>query len=195
MLRKFIVLAVSLCLLTIIAGIASAQDTPPPPVENLCDAGQPWDDGRCNIPGHEGASALAWECGYYMARVLDGRIAASDVPTQCEHLVKQALNELCRGTDIIEEGFIACIRSDGTGSVYFDINEFEGQRLPFDITLPIFEIRFFDVEVEPSQCPDVTGFELISVFAPGYFGIFSADERASLGLGGWMCFYVNELMF
>lgn len=195
MLRKFIVLATLSCLLLLMVGIAAAQDTPAQPIDNLCDAGQAWDDGRCNIPGHDGASALAWECGYYMARVLDGRLSASDVPTQCEHLVKRALNELCRSTAVFEEGFIACIRSDGTGSVYFDVSQFEGEELPFDITVPFIEIRFFENEPQESDCPVLQGFFLVDIFMPGYFGVFTAEERASLGIGSWMCFYINEDIF
>jgi hypothetical protein len=42
-----------------------------------------------------------------MARVLDRRLATSDVPSQCQHLVKVGLSEICCETDAFEEGFIA----------------------------------------------------------------------------------------
>jgi hypothetical protein len=201
MIQKFITFVALLCLL-VIGGSAGAQNTttPPLPVDNLCDAGQAWDDGRCAIPGHEGASALAWECGYYMARVLDGRISASQVPAQCQHLVR-TLSEICRALtedDFTEEGFFACIRSNRTGSVYIDPSFFPEEDFPpgFDASQAFIEIRFVANEpLDEEDCPVVSGYVLINVFPAGFFEVFTEAERASLGLGGWMCFYVDPDFF
>jgi hypothetical protein len=56
-------------------------------VDNLCDAGEAWDDGRCDIPGYEGASAEAWECGWYMARYWDKRFTFEQVTEKCRRYI------------------------------------------------------------------------------------------------------------
>mgnify|MGYP005842164379 CR=1 FL=1 len=196
--RKLILIS-SLVFMLITSVVARAQDVPTDPVDNLCDAGQAWDDGRCDIPGHEGATALAWECGYYMARVLDGRLDASAVPTQCAHLVR-GLSEICRLIDELEGvRIVACIRSDQTGSVYLDFSGIPPEDIPsefpFTGRMSLIEVRF--VSFDPlvmNPCPVVPGYEIENLFPAGFFGIFTAEERASLGLRELMCIYMNELV-
>jgi hypothetical protein len=68
------------------------------PVDNLCDAGQAWDDGRCEFDGYEGARALTWTCGWYMARYWDGRFSAQDIPDFCQHYIPASASSLLIST-------------------------------------------------------------------------------------------------
>ncbi len=192
MMRRMFWVALMLVLAFAISavGIAGAQDSEP--VDNLCDAGQAWGDGRCNIPGHDGASALAWECGFYMARVLDGRLSQSDLPTQCRHLLENGgVGGLCVSGYEEEGGYNweYCFFSDQTG---YYAEEYDGEWY----TLELF--RFISEDPDPSQgavCPEIDG------WFPSYGGPlddwvwdegYTEEELSSLGLLPFYCAYGNE---
>jgi hypothetical protein len=173
-----------LALAVLFALPASAQDAPatPEPVDNLCDDGQLWDDGRCDIPGYPGASDLAWTCGWYMARIFDGRLSASALPRWCAHLITTGggsggVDELCRE---IAPGNILCFRSDQTG----------------DLTVsgtPFIQYRFLPSNPgSAANCPAVPGLTALIVEATTVqLTRFSADELfIQLGLGPYYCLYV-----
>jgi hypothetical protein len=193
MTRKSLFMLCLLAALLILAGVVGAQEETTP-VDNLCDAGQLWDDGRCAIPGHEGASELAWRCGYYIARLNDGRLAAGDIPTECAHLITP-VSVLCKLTpadSLVGEGYIACIRSDQSGGASINPDMLP-EGFPEElINVSVFEVRFVPDMLSP--CPVVPGyFSFGSPVPAGFFEVFTGEERASLGLYGFMCFYINEL--
>jgi hypothetical protein len=69
-----------------VAGIALAQSTPAEdPKDNVCYAGGVW-ESRCDWPT-DAEDEWAWNCGWYYARVLDGRIGAEEAPSTCKLLI------------------------------------------------------------------------------------------------------------
>jgi hypothetical protein len=90
--RHLFILLALLALLAVSVVSAAAKDegdiVPGTPADNLCYEGGAWDDGRCDIPPHGGSTALAWTCGWYMARYYAGVFTASDVISECQHHIK-----------------------------------------------------------------------------------------------------------
>jgi hypothetical protein len=69
-----------------VASITLAQSTPAEdPKDNTCYAGGVW-EGKCDWPT-EAEDKWAWTCGWYYARVLDGRIGAEEAPVECKLLI------------------------------------------------------------------------------------------------------------
>lgn len=177
------------------AAAALAQgDAEEPPVDNLCDEGELWGDGRCQIPQIPGATELAWRCGWYAARILDGRLPASALPTACQPAMTDLLTTLPPVLEICkldsEEGaqVTICVRSDQTGSIFDDDEELE---FPFEIIL-----RFIpEFPQGPEDCPSVPGYEPIFPLTASElindFG-FTSEELASLGLLPFACAYLPE---
>lgn len=50
------------------------------PIDNWCDAGGPWSDGRCT-------SEWYWTCGWYMVRFESGEIGRFEVNSACNSLL------------------------------------------------------------------------------------------------------------
>lgn len=53
--------------------------------DNACYAGGAW-EGKCDWPT-EAETEWAWNCGWYYARVFDGRLSATQAPADCKFLV------------------------------------------------------------------------------------------------------------
>jgi hypothetical protein len=71
-----------------VASITLAQSEPAQtPTENACYAGGAW-DGKCDWPT-EAEDNWAWTCGWYYARVIDGRIGAAQAPATCKFVAEQ----------------------------------------------------------------------------------------------------------
>jgi hypothetical protein len=71
-----------------VASITLAQSEPAQtPTENACYAGGEW-DGKCDWPT-EAEDNWAWTCGWYYARVIDGRIGAAQAPETCKFVAEQ----------------------------------------------------------------------------------------------------------
>lgn len=51
------------------------------PSENACYAGGVWEN-KCDWPT-DAEDAWAWNCGWYLARLVDGRINLNQYPTEC----------------------------------------------------------------------------------------------------------------
>lgn len=91
--RHLMILFVLLVAILAVVSPAAAQPNPGnpepgTPADNLCYEGGAWDDGRCDIPPHNGATNLAWVCGWYMARYYAGIFSASQVIPECQHYLK-----------------------------------------------------------------------------------------------------------
>jgi hypothetical protein len=85
--RVLITLFVLLAALSV-ASITLAQSEPvQTPTENACYAGGAW-DGKCDWPT-EAEDNWAWTCGWYYARVIDGRIGAAQAPETCKFVAEQ----------------------------------------------------------------------------------------------------------
>jgi hypothetical protein len=86
-----LVLAILFLLIFSVAFAAAEASTPAlgTPEDNACNPGGPWDDGRCNIPQIPGATELAWECGWYFARIRAGTLPQSALHDDCAHLLVQ----------------------------------------------------------------------------------------------------------
>lgn len=182
----------SLCLtIFVLVSVPSvvAQDAPPSPPDNLCDAGQAWDDGRCQIPQFPGATELAWECGWYLARVRDGRLSTAQVPEQCRHLL-QTLVEICKSETYSGEGWTytreLCLRSDQTGT-----DQSFGDYEP----IPPYQLRFVEDLQDGAGCPEVAGYILIYWGETVYLaqklrdGFSSRDLFEVLNLLPYYCVY------
>lgn len=65
-----------IAILLLLAIVVVAQDMPT--VDNWCDAGGVWDDGRCN-DGDEYQQEWHWTCGWYMAQVDKGMFTIEDL--------------------------------------------------------------------------------------------------------------------
>ena len=185
--KKAIVAVVALLIAVISASAVSAQEGSPDsdPADNLCYEGGAWDDGRCNIPGHEGASELAWMCGWYMARYYRGELIADDVIDSCQHLIiRSGAGEICKTFTEEDETEIICLRADQTGDVRYS-----------ECSMPCIVFRFIDINpMDESDCPIVDGY---IPFSPVYTyddfeGFFSDDELASLGLKPYGCIYFHD---
>jgi hypothetical protein len=71
-----------------VASITLAQSTPAEdPKDNTCYAGGEW-DGKCDWPT-DAEDNWAWTCGWYYARVIDGRIGAAQAPETCKFVAEQ----------------------------------------------------------------------------------------------------------
>jgi hypothetical protein len=71
-----------------VASLTLAQSTPAEtPTENACYAGGAW-DGKCDWPT-EAEDNWAWTCGWYYARVIDGRIGAAQAPETCKFVAEE----------------------------------------------------------------------------------------------------------
>jgi hypothetical protein len=71
-----------------VASVTLAQSEPAEtPAENACYAGGAW-DGKCDWPT-EAEDNWAWTCGWYYARVIDGRISAAEAPETCKFVAEQ----------------------------------------------------------------------------------------------------------
>jgi hypothetical protein len=179
LLRLFITL--SFALLLAFPALAQEPTTEAPlndPADNLCFPGGLWGDGRCEIPAYEGATALAWECGWYFARVFDGRLSAGDVPSWCAHLVSTRVSELCK---VIAANNVLCFHADQTGMLFTNGQPFIVYR--FLPTLP----------PNNAACPVVAGY---TVFAREATTVqltrFSSDELfGQLGLLPFYCAYLD----
>lgn len=178
--KRILVICTVIILAALSASFAFAQDDAPAPdpADNLCYEGGAWDDGRCDIPGHDGATQLAWTCGWYMARYYRGDIRAEDVIADCQHLIVRGTDVICK---IIESDTL-CLRSNQTGEVtYIECEE------------PCVVFRFIDTFPEgPEDCPVVDGYFPVEpiVTYEDFEGDFTDDELASLGLKPYGCAYV-----
>jgi hypothetical protein len=177
-----------ICALILVAALSASfafaqDDAPvPDPADNLCYEGGAWDDGRCDIPGHDGATSLAWTCGWYMARYYRGDIRADDVIADCQHLIVRGTGEICK---VYEDEFgteTICLRANQTGDVRYSECEFA-----------CIVFRFIDeYPDEEEDCPVVDGYEpfLPVVTYEDFEGDFTDDELASLGLKPYGCAYI-----
>ncbi len=79
---KPIISFIALLLLFLIVPFVHADD----PVDNWCDPGGVWGDGRCNS-GDEGQNSWFYTCGWYMAQLDRGEIGRFDVSSQCNSVL------------------------------------------------------------------------------------------------------------
>ena len=173
----------TLFLLLFALPVAAQDDTTPAPdpADNLCYEGGAWDDGRCSIPAYEGATALAWECGWYFARLYAGTLGRADIPTQCQHLlVGEAVSELCRE---IAVNNVLCFYANQTGTLSIS-------------GLPLVVYRFVPtMPVSTGDCPTVAGYSVIVAEATTVQvqpSRFTSDQLfGQLGLLPYYCFYVD----
>ncbi|MCA9906168.1 MAG: hypothetical protein KC547_20075, partial [Anaerolineae bacterium] len=163
--RRYLALVLALLALMLISvGLAAAQDAPP---ENLCDQGQLWDDGRCQIPQYEGATELAWECGWYMAHILYQGMSIEAMPDQCAHLIQAGIAEICRTVDEGPELIATlCLRADQTATM----------SIPFEDLVIL--IRFIPIlPLGPEDCPVIPGYVPVSPVETSILELwFTADE-------------------
>lgn len=181
--RRYLVLVIAaLALMLVAVGLAAAQDAPPP--DNLCDEGQLWDDGRCNIPQYEGATELAWECGWYMAHILYQGMSVEDMPDQCAHLVQAGIAEICRTLEEAPELIATiCLRADQTGSMSIPIEDL------------LILIRFIPImPLGPEDCPVIPGYVPMSPLETSMLELwFTPDELYNqLHLLPYGCLYLPE---
>jgi hypothetical protein len=100
-----------------VASITLAQSEPAQtPTENACYAGGAW-DGKCDWPT-EAEDNWAWTCGWYYARVIDGRIGAAQAPATCKFVAEQEPvdpvdPEVCDPQDDAYEFDVTLSRIDG----------------------------------------------------------------------------------
>jgi hypothetical protein len=65
-----------------VANLTLAQTEPAQtPTENACYAGGAW-EGKCDWPT-DAEDDWAWTCGWYYARLIDGRITSDQYPAEC----------------------------------------------------------------------------------------------------------------
>lgn len=178
------ILFVLMCALMLALPVAAQDDVLPlpDPADNLCFDGGAWDDGRCNIPAYEGATALAWECGWYFARLYGGTLAREDMPTQCAHLlvIAEGVSELCRE---IALGSVLCFYRDQTGVLFINGS-------------PLLVYRFVgSPPTSTANCPAVAGYSAL-LSEPTTVQVqpsrFTSDQLfGQLGLLPHYCLYVD----
>jgi len=110
------VVSILLLILLFSAIVIVAQETP---VENWCDEGGVWDDGRC---GEGSVEELIWHwtCGWYMAQVDKGEFSIDELRVNvpdCESLyppIKEQSNDFITGGFSFPPGSVCLIT---TGSI------------------------------------------------------------------------------
>lgn len=181
---KWIAIVLFLLLTILLALPAAAQDDVPPtpdPADNLCFEGGAWDDGRCEIPAYEGATALAWECGWYFARLYSGELGREDMPTQCAHLLAaEGVSALCRE---IAANNVLCFYADQTGTLFVNGS-------------PLLVYRFVpSLPASTANCPVVAGYSALLIEATTVQvqpSRFTSDQLfGQLGLLPFYCLYVD----
>jgi hypothetical protein len=153
----------------------------PDPADNLCYEGGAWDDGRCEIPAYEGATALAWECGWYFARLYSGELRREDMPTRCVHLMSAGgVSELCRE---IAANNVLCFYANQTGTLFVNGS-------------PLLVYRFVStLPASSANCPTLAGYSALLTEATTVQvqpSRFTSDQLfGQLGLQPFYCLYVD----
>jgi hypothetical protein len=102
--KRFLTVFVVLVALLSVASLTVAQSTPAEdPKDNACYAGGAW-EGKCDWPT-DAEDEWAWNCGWYYARIIDGRIGAAQYPADCGEQVSITCYEntptvLCIASDL-----------------------------------------------------------------------------------------------
>ncbi|MCC6617381.1 MAG: hypothetical protein IT320_28160 [Anaerolineae bacterium] len=183
--HSFVIVFASLVLMLVGAVLVAAQDDAASP-NNLCDEGQLWGDGRCNIPEFEGATERAWQCGWYMARVLYEDWSTDQVPADCSTIVPTGGSELCRSLDDeLETSASLCLRSDQTGTLSASGDD------------SLVLVRLVQNEpATPEDCPATEGYTVVTVVPTTFFeSFYTAQELESqpgLGLMPFACLYMAD---
>jgi hypothetical protein len=152
--KRFLTLFVLVAALSV-ASVALAQSTPAEdPKDNACYAGGAW-EGKCDWPT-EAEDEWAWNCGWYYARVIDGRIGAAQYPADCG----QQVSITCYFDGLFAD---LCLSSDGS------------------YTFSLGDVTYFTVG-EIDTYSDVDGFEQCTADILTITGFESVDEMLANNL-------------
>jgi hypothetical protein len=111
--RLLITLFVMLAALSV-ASVTLAQT----PTENACYAGGAW-EGKCDWPT-DAEDDWAWTCGWYYARLIDGRITSDQYPADCVVVVPVTLTRCLEYNGNYGELYTLCLYSDNTFTYQYD---------------------------------------------------------------------------